>query len=616
MRSQALRRRTITAIGIIGIGIFLARAAGPSGQLAPPAFATFFVSPTGSDSNPGTESEPFQTLSRAQTAVRSITPGMSGDVLVYLREGTHTLTSTLDFDVQDSGLNGFQVVYSAYPGETAVVSGGRPITGWLEVGGGLFAAPVGSLRFRQLYVNGNRAVRARTPDAGSYHRVVFWDADNRRVEVGRSEVGQWQRQNAVEMVILGEGVNQSNLRVASITGAVVAPLEPERTRLFGQAYPPKRTGRPYFFENALEFLNAPGEWYLNTDSNEVFYRPLPGETMASAAVVAPVLDRLIGVVGTLSSPVHDLQFRGLTFEHATWLLPDSEGYVGDQASIVFTEPLPADQISSYPGHRLPAAVHVEAANFVRFERNTFRHLGGSALNFYRAVSDSTVIGNVIIDVSGSGISIDLNLEGNPADSRLICRRNLISNNYIAGTGRDWYQSVGIMTGYTDSTTIEHNEVLDTPYSGITVGWGWDFADNAMRNNIVRYNNVYRTNQLMSDGGGIYTLSKQNGGLITENYVHDIARGPVQGAFNISGIYLDEGSGLIAVHDNVLVNTGDRPMFQHANGAGVSFGDNGGMSPRVIANAGLRAEYADIRPASAALAKPQPAARRADQNLRP
>jgi hypothetical protein len=593
------------------MAIVLASTVVPSGQSLPPAFATFFVSPTGTDTNPGTQSAPFQTLSRAQTAVRAITPGMSGDVVVYLRQGTHTLTNSVVFDARDSGLNGFQVVYSAYPGEAPVVSGGRPVTGWIDAGGGLFRAPVGSLRFRQLYVNGKRAIRARTPNAGAYNQVVFWDTGNRRVEVGSGQTGTWQRPNQVEMVILGEGVNQSNLRVSSISGATVTPLEPERTRIFQQTYPPKNPGRPYFFENALEFLNAPGEWYLNTDTNEVLYRPLAGENMASAAVVAPVLERLISVVGTLSAPVHHLQFRGLSFEHATWLLPNSEGYVGDQASIVFTQPLPADEISSYPGHRLPAGVHVEAANFVRFERNTFRHMGGSALNLYRAVNDSTVIGNVITDVSGSGISIDLNLEGNPGDSRVICRRNLISNNYIAGTGRDWYQSVGIMTGYTDATTIERNELLDMPYSGITVGWGWEFADNAMRNNIVRYNNVQSTNKLMSDGAGIYTLSKQNGGLVAENYVHHITRSGVQGGFNISGIYLDEGSGLITVRDNVLVSTADRGVFQNANGPGVTLTNNGGTSPSVIANAGLQAAYADIRPGS----PPPPQAPAAPQNLR-
>lgn len=595
------------ALTTIVVGMVVAAGVVPSGQA--PAFATFYVSPTGADTNPGTQAAPFQTLSRAQTAVRSVTPGMNGDIVVYLRQGTHTLTSPLIFDARDSGLNGFQVIYSAHPGETPSVSGGQLVTGWVDAGGGLFRAPVGTRRFRQLYVNGRRAIRARTPNAGSYNQVVFWDTANRRVEVGGGQLGSWQRQNLVEMIILGEGVNQSNLRLSSTSGAVVTPLEPERTRIFQQTYPPKNPGRPYFFENALEFLDAPGEWYLNTDTNDVLYRPLAGENMASTAVVTPVLERLISVVGTLAAPVHDLQFRSLIFEHATWLLPSSEGYVGDQASIVFTQPLPADEISSYPGHRLPAGVHVEAANFVRFERNTFRHMGGSGLNLYRAVNDSTVIGNVITDVSGSGISIDLNLEGNPGDSRVICRRNVISNNYIAGTGRDWYQTVGIMTGYTDTTTIEHNELLDMPYSGITVGWGWEFADNAMRNNTVRYNNVQGTNKLMSDGAGIYTLSKQNGGLVAENYVHDITRSTVQGGFNISGIYLDEGSGLITVRDNVLVNTADRGIFQNANGSGVTLTNNGGTSPSIIANAGLQPAYADIRPGSL----PMPPA--APQNLR-
>jgi hypothetical protein len=60
--------------------------------------------------------------------------------------------------------------------------------------------------------------------------------------------------------------------------------------------------------------------------------------MTSAAVVAPVVERLISIEGTLSAPVHHLQFRGLTFEHTTWLVPNHEGYVGDQASVVFTQP--------------------------------------------------------------------------------------------------------------------------------------------------------------------------------------------------------------------------------------------------------------------------------------
>jgi hypothetical protein len=185
----------------------------------PPAaqvYATFYVSTSGSDSDPGTERAPFQTLERSRTAVRSITAAMTGDIVVYLKNGLYVLPDTVTFGAGDSGLNGFRVFYAADPGARPVLSGGQRITGWIPAGQGLYRAPVGALRFRQLYVNGSRAVRARTPDAGSYYRVRAWDTPSRRVEVSRHEVNDWQRQNQIEMVILGKGVNQSNLRIASI----------------------------------------------------------------------------------------------------------------------------------------------------------------------------------------------------------------------------------------------------------------------------------------------------------------------------------------------------------------------------------------------------------------
>jgi hypothetical protein len=570
--------------------------------------SAIYVSPSGDDANAGNEAAPFRTLERARTAVRGRTAGMTGDIVVYLRGGVYSLTNTLTFDAQDSGANGFQVVYRAYPGETPVLSGGQRLTNWMAAGGNLYRAPVGSLRFRQLYIDGRRAVRARTPNEGSYWEVRSWDTSGRRVEVASDEIGNWQRRNQAEMVILGRGVNQSNLRVGAVsisgTGAWITPLEPERTRIFQQVYPPKDQFRPFYFENALELLDAPGEWYLNSDTNEVYYWPRPGENMATAEVIAPRLERLVGVVGTLDAPVHHIQFRGITFEHSTWLVPSSEGYVGDQASIVFTQPLPDDEISSYPGHRLPAGVHVEAANTIRFERNVFRHMGASALNLYRAVNDAVVVGNVILDVSASGISVDLNLQGNPSDQRVISRRARLTNNYIAATGRDYYQSVGIMLGYTDAAVVEHNELQDMPYSGISVGWGWANVDSALRNNMVRYNRVESVLNKMSDGAGIYTLSKQPGTLIAENYVRDIVRTGVQGGFNMSGIYLDEGSSQITVRDNVLVNTGDRKIFQNANGPNNTFVNNDGTSPTVIANAGLEPAFADIRAGSGSPSQPK------------
>jgi hypothetical protein len=398
------------------------------------------------------------------------------------------------------------------------------------------------------------------------------------------------------MIVLGRGVNQANLRIASFStsgsSAFVVPLDPERTRIFQQAYPPK-IARPYYFENARELLDEPGEWYLNTSTRELFYLPLPGEDMTIAEVVVPRLQTLLEIRGTLDAPAHDIEFSGLTFEHSTWLSPSNEGFIGDQASTEFVQPLPADEITSYPSRPLPAAVTVQAAHHIRFERNVFQRLGASAVNLVLGVTDSDFVGSVISDVSGSGLSVDLHFEGNAADPRKICRRITVRNNYITRAGLQYFQSVGIMAGYTDGAVIEHNELHDILYSGISVGWGWDNVDNAARNNVVRYNEVYRVNTLMSDGGGIYTLSKQPGTLIAENYVHDVARTMWAGDFPIAAIYLDEGSNLITVRDNVLLRN-DRTINQNANGPGNIFINNEGSSSTVIANAGLEPAYRDIK----------------------
>jgi hypothetical protein len=391
---------------------------------------------------------------------------------------------------------------------------------------------------------------------------------------------------------------QNNLRVASFSvsgsSAFVVPAEPERTRSFTQTHPQRAPFQPFYFENALELLDAPGEWYLDTTTGQVFYKPRPGEDLATAVVEAPRLEQLLRVQGTLSAPVHHLQFQGLDFAYSTWLLPSNEGFIGDQASIVFTQPQPADEIASYNGHRIPGAVHLEAANNVVFERNVFRHMGASAVVFYMGTQDNRFTGNVITDVSASGISIDLNLEGNPSDSRKIPRRDVVRNNYVSKVAQEYYGNVGIFTGYTDSVVIEHNEVSDMPYTGISIGWGWADRDSAIRNTLVRFNHIWSVVDLLDDGAGVYTLSKQPGTIVAENYIHDVIRSPWSGGHIMGGVYLDQGSNLITVRDNVLQNN-VAPIVTNAPGSGNTLVNNGGASPTTIANSGLEPAYQDIRP---------------------
>ena len=123
------------------------------------AAAELFVSPDGDDSNPGTEAAPLRTLAGARDAVRKINGSADGDIIVWLRGGTYRQTEAVQFDTRDSGQNGHRIIYQAYEGETPVISGAVPVSGWTQHNDKLWSAPLDrSYKLRNLYVNDHRAV--------------------------------------------------------------------------------------------------------------------------------------------------------------------------------------------------------------------------------------------------------------------------------------------------------------------------------------------------------------------------------------------------------------------------------------------------------------------------
>jgi len=130
---------------------------GPS-QSGPLAF---YVDPVyGNDFNDGkSTSMPFLTVAHARDVVSAVNGAMTQDLYVYLREGTYYQPSTLIFGPSISGTNGYNVIFAAYPGETPIISGGIPITGWRvhDPALNIWQAPAPGLQTRQLYADGARA---------------------------------------------------------------------------------------------------------------------------------------------------------------------------------------------------------------------------------------------------------------------------------------------------------------------------------------------------------------------------------------------------------------------------------------------------------------------------
>lgn len=286
---------------------------------------------------------------------------------------------------------------------------------------------------------------------------------------------------------------------------------------------------PVWIENAYELLDSEGEWYLDHSSGSLYYKPKKGNDMKSINIVIPRLEVLVS-----GSNVSNIQFKGITFSHATWLSPNtSSGFACLQADVRCK----ADQ--------MPGNIIFEHSSNVRFEHNVFKNLGATALQLIIGCKNNVIIDNIFMDISGSAISVGGVTDKTPSEEDLV-KDNIVINNLITKVALEYEGCVGIFVGYTEHTTITHNELRNLPYSGISVGWGWSNTIVSGKNNEISYNLIDSVVMILKDGGGIYTLSSQPGANVHHNFInHQFHE---QGA-----LYPDEGSSNIQWHHNVITN---------------------------------------------------------------
>jgi hypothetical protein len=447
-------------------------------------------------------------------------------------------------------------------------------------------------------------------NVANFNRLSGWDKTANNLQVPTSAVASWNNLTKVEMHV-NIAWGDSTLRIASIansgTTALVKFQSPESPMVFVRPNPNMAqvgwgSGRAYYFENALEFLDQAGEWYLDETTSTVYYKPRTGEDMATATVIAPMVATIMSVNGTsTASQASYLWFQGLTFAHSTFMRPSQYGFLDGQAG---QYNLTADANNNQTVGRMTAGVSVMNANHLHFERNLFTQMGGTGLDFISGTHDDTIIGNAITNIAGNGISVgkftasdttEFHVAYNPSDKNEICTRETVKDNYISNVTTEILGGVGIGAGYPAYIDIEHNEVSYTNYTGISVGFGWTSTPNAMTNNKINYNNIHHVNQILTDGGAIYTLSNQ--GPTSEmqyNYIHDYACS-TWADYGCNGLYMDEQTSGYTVAHNVMVNCPTN-IAQNKNGTN-TVTDNGGNpsgAQNTIATAGIESTYADIK----------------------
>jgi hypothetical protein len=400
------------------------------------------VSPNGSDSGNAGAAQPVRTMNKAIALARD----SAGAARVVLENGRYELAEPITMTERDTE---WPLTIIAAANAKVTISGGRVITGWknnshnpnvwtVDVSG----AREGQWKFRELFVNGKRKIRARTPNNG-FFRIDGESSQEKPMKLkfhGEDIKKKWTAFGEVEVVALLawsdirmqiREVDEAN-HIATLSG------DPRPSN--------KEPNAQYWVENALEFVDSPGEWYLNSRAGVLYYWPESGEDITKTEVIAPLLEDLVILKGTPEKPVRNLKFSGIEFAHTGWSI-GANGYADTQAAVA-----------------VRGDFRAEYAQDVKIENCTFSHLAGYGVELGKGCQRFSIIGNEFADLGAGGIRIGENVRQKNITEENHTHR--VTDNHLHQMGRVYPPAVGIFTMHSGTNQIAHNHVHDLYYTAI------------------------------------------------------------------------------------------------------------------------------------------------------
>ncbi len=574
-------------------------------------------SPNGSNSD-----GPFATLGRARDAVRELkAEEKEKDIKVLIRGGRYYLSRTLVFGLEDSAPEGHTITYAAYPGEEPVFSSGMNITEWKELGrdvpqelpemakNKIWVAdlPAGLERFHVLFDGDSRLPRSRTQGFNPLDLEVNEKNHNpyNTMAFPKGKLKAWDNIEDVELIIRPIPWTMHILPLASVDEEQLIAKTSVKGIYALKVNRRLSEGNAAWIENVLEGLDCPGEWVLNTKERKLYLWPV-GEK-PSDQIYAPSLTELFRIEGKIDfdGPT-DIPVKGLVFKDLNFTQAD-RGTVNedDKASIQHDwEIIDKDD----------ALLRFRGSENCFVQNCKFFNSGGSAVRFDLYSQLNRVEGNEINNLGGGGILFI----GYGPGTKNVNKGNQISNNHIHHSGQIYWHAHAIVIWQSGNNLVSHNLIHHMPRKSICMSgvrphffhpdhgaskWGlrecapsirWQEINDSVQvrasaielsrkhdasvfesmewpeitaylhtiDNVVEYNEAYRTNELLGDGASMNVSGAGEGNILRRNYIHDIYNPDIHGA-----IRTDDYQNGTLIEENVIFRTNsDGICLRHNNTA--------------------------------------------------
>ena len=527
------------------------------------------VSIYGDDSAAGTQSAPVKSIECAQEITKGYMKyNLPIDIIIH--DGEYRVNKTIEFDSDDSGKEGAWITYRAADGENVElnasleldINGFEKITD-METLSRLPQKAVGhvlkmdltkqgltksdlwdmNLYYRGntpavvgsganqigVYLNGKKQNLSRWPNSG-YAIIGETNTGGKYVENGGIPSENQDKDHASFSYSGDEPSRWLTAKDICIEGylgcewagewAGVENIDTENKKITLNSWTAYGVvqGQRWSAINLLEEIDIPGEWYIDREAMMLYYYP-PHE-------LDPLKD-------TFEITTTDLYNTGMDFiriNNAAYL--KFEGICFKQLGAVKWSNRLLDNGNG---------IYIDNSHNITISNCKFKNIGRNGIVF--GGTDITIDSCDFFNIAYTGIIMTYGGDR----STLTSGNNVISNNHLSDIGSlKTAGESGVMILGGVGTIVRNNLIHN-----ITAG-GVNYAGNE---NLIEYNEIYRTNITQNDAGAVYGGRNwsQYGTVITHNYIHDLQKNKfTDTAFVNSAIYWDDAHCGNTAKENIIV----------------------------------------------------------------